>query len=87
MNHAVNDPTSLFQRCHFDSTVIILCIRWYITYKRSYRDLVAIMAERNVDVVYPTIMHWVQIYSQSSRRAGSDTLTQLGLRGESMKRI
>ncbi len=62
MNHAVNDPTGLFQRCHFDSTVIILCIRWYITYKRSYRDLVAIMAERNVDVVYPTIMRWVQRY-------------------------
>ena len=56
MNHAVNDPTGLFQRCHFDITVIILCIRWDIMYKRSYRDLVAIMAERNVDVVYTTIM-------------------------------
>ena len=60
MNHAVNDPTGLFQRCHFDITVIILCIRWDIMYKRSYRDLVAIMAERNVDVVYTTIMRWVQ---------------------------
>src|SRR5688572_27910951 len=36
--------------------------RWYITYKRSYRDLVAIMAERNVDVVYTTIVRWVQRY-------------------------
>src|SRR6266581_3244284 len=56
MNHVVNEPTGLFQRCPFDSTVIILCIRWYLTYKRSYRDVVAIMAERNVDVVYTTIM-------------------------------
>ncbi len=56
MNHVVNEPTGLFQRCPFDSTVIILCIRWDITYKRSYRDVVAIMAERNVDVVYTTIV-------------------------------
>jgi transposase-like protein len=60
MNHAVNDPTGLCKRCHFDGTVIILCIRWYITYKLSSRDVVAIMAERNADVVYTTIMRWVQ---------------------------
>ena len=34
----------------------------YVTYKLSYRDLVAIMAERNVDVAHTTIMCWVQRY-------------------------
>src|SRR5215207_4884383 len=27
---------------HFDRTIIILRVRWYITYKLSYRDLVEI---------------------------------------------
>jgi hypothetical protein len=30
----------------FDADVIELCVRWYITYRLSYRDLVAMMAER-----------------------------------------
>jgi len=33
-----------------------------VTYKLSYRDLVEMMAERNVDVVHTTIMRWVQRY-------------------------
>ncbi len=52
----------LFTRCHFDSSIIILCVRWYITYKLSYEDLVAILAERNVEVAHTTIMRWVQRY-------------------------
>jgi transposase-like protein len=56
------DAFGLFTRCHFDSSIIILCVRWYITYKLSYRDLVAILAERNVEVAHTTIMRWVQRY-------------------------
>ena len=62
MNLSGNDHIDLLKRCHFDSTIIILCVRWYLTYKLSYRDLVAIMAERNVDVAHTTIMRWVQRY-------------------------
>jgi transposase-like protein len=43
-------PSTLFRGRHFDHTVIILCVRWYITYKLSYRDLVEMMAERGVAV-------------------------------------
>jgi hypothetical protein len=32
----------------FDAEVIELCVRWYITYRLSYRDLVEIMAERRI---------------------------------------
>ena len=62
MNPSGNDQIELFKRCHLDSTLIILCVRWYLTYKLSYRDLVAIMAERNVDVAHTTILRWVQRY-------------------------
>jgi len=54
-------PT-LFHGRHFDRTVIILCVRWHITYKLSYRDLVEMMAERGVDISHPTILRWVQCY-------------------------
>lgn len=56
------DASSLFKGRHFDRTIIILCIRWYITYKLSYRDLVELMAERGVDVSHTTILRWVQHY-------------------------
>lgn len=34
----------------FDAEIIELCVRWYITYRLSYRDLVEMMAERGVKV-------------------------------------
>jgi transposase-like protein len=54
--------SSLFRGRHFDRTVIILCVRWYITYKLSYRDLVEMMAERGVDVSHTSILRWDQCY-------------------------
>jgi len=35
------DPAQdLFKGRHFDQEIIILCVRWYITFKLSFRDLV-----------------------------------------------
>ena len=42
--------------------IIILCVRWDITYKLSYRDLRAMMAERGINVAHTTILRWVQRY-------------------------
>jgi transposase-like protein len=36
---------TLFKYRHFDRGIIILCARWYVSYKLSYRDLVEMMAE------------------------------------------
>ena len=36
----------IYRRRRFDAEIIELCVRWYITYRLSYRDLVAMMAER-----------------------------------------
>ena len=46
---------TLFNGRHFNCEIIVLCVRWYVSYKLSYRDLVAIMAERNIDVTHTTI--------------------------------
>jgi transposase-like protein len=34
------DSGGLFKGRHFDATVIVLCVRWYLTDKVSSRDLV-----------------------------------------------
>lgn len=44
---------SRFKGHRFDRRVIVLCIRWYVTYKLSYRDLVEMMMDSGgVDVAY-----------------------------------
>ena len=35
------DP--MFKGRHFHQEIIILCVRWYVTYKLSSRDLAAMM--------------------------------------------
>jgi transposase-like protein len=50
----------LFKGRHFERDIIILCVRWYLRYKLSYRDLVEMMAERGLAVSHTTIMRWVQ---------------------------
>ncbi len=56
------NSAALFKGRHFDRASIILCVRWYITYKLSLRDLCAMMAERHVEVAHTTILRWVQRY-------------------------
>ena len=35
---------AIYLKRHFDAEIIVLSVRWYITYKLSYRDLAAMMA-------------------------------------------
>ena len=53
----------LFAGRHFDREVIILCVRWYLRFKLSLRDLVEMMAERGLSLAHTTIMRWVQHYT------------------------
>jgi transposase-like protein len=46
----------LFARRHFDREVIILCVRWYLRYKLSLRDLVEMMAERGLQLAHTTAL-------------------------------
>jgi transposase-like protein len=53
----------LFAGRHFDRDMIILCVRWYLRYKLSLRDLVEMMAERGLSLAHTTILRWVQRYT------------------------
>ena len=61
MNLLLKPVAALFKGRHFDQEIITLCVRWYVTYKLSYRDLANMMAERGITVAHTTIMRWVQM--------------------------
>ena len=47
----------------FTKEVIVLCVRWYVAYPLSYRNLEEMMLERGVKVDHSTINRWVVSYS------------------------
>ena len=52
----------LFKGRQFDREIIILCVRWYLRFKLSFRDLVEMMAERGISLAHTTIMRWIARY-------------------------
>jgi len=57
-------PTEeLFKGRHFDEEIVVLCVRWYLSFKLSFRDLVAMMGERGIGLAHTTILRWVQRYT------------------------
>jgi hypothetical protein len=65
----MTEPTSaqdLFKGRHFDQEIIILCVRWYLAFKLSSRDLVQMMAERGILLAHTT--------KQGERRKRAHTL-------------
>ena len=53
----------MFRGRHFDRSIILLCVRWYLAYGLSLRDLEEMMAERGISVDHATIHRWVIRYS------------------------
>jgi transposase-like protein len=52
-----------FKWRHFEAEIVLLCVRWYLRYALSYRDLEEIMVERGLSVDHTTIYCWVQRYA------------------------
>ncbi len=52
-----------FKYKKFKSEIILLCVRWYLGYGLTYRDLIEMMAERGLSMVHPTPMRWVHQYA------------------------
>jgi transposase-like protein len=50
----------LFKGRHFDREVIVLCVRWYLSFKLSSRDLVQMMSARGIALAHTTILRSVQ---------------------------
>ena len=52
-----------FKGRQFKKTIILMAIRWYLSYSLSYRNIEELMADRGVDVDHSTVNRWVINYS------------------------
>ncbi|MCZ6830248.1 MAG: IS6 family transposase [Gammaproteobacteria bacterium] len=52
-----------FKGRHHQQDIIIQCVRWYVAYSLSYRDLEELMQERGYAVDHSTIHRWVVHYA------------------------
>ena len=52
-----------FRWRHYEPEIILLCVRWYLTYPLSYRQVAEMVNERGLDVHQSTIYRWVQRYA------------------------
>ena len=64
----------LFKGRHFDREIIVLCVRWYLRFKLSFRDLVEMMAERGLSLAHTRIMRWFSAMFPNSRGVGTASL-------------
>ncbi len=51
-----------FKWRHYEPEIILLCVRWYLTYPLSYRQVAEMVNERGLGVHHTTIYRWVQQY-------------------------
>jgi transposase-like protein len=54
------EPAGTVQGTHFEAEIIVLCVRWYLRFGLSFRNLEELMVERDVSVDHVTIWRWVQ---------------------------
>jgi putative transposase len=52
-----------FKGAHFAQDIILTCVRRYLAYPLSYRQVEELMQERGVSVDHATINRWVRKYS------------------------
>ncbi len=51
---ACSTRPAAFRRFHFPPDVIVLAVRWYVSYTLSYSDLEELLAERGFQVDHAT---------------------------------
>ncbi|MFB9127119.1 IS6 family transposase [Paraburkholderia dipogonis] len=49
----------VLKRLHYPLDVILLCVRWYVAYSLSLRNLEEMMAERGIELDHSSVHRWV----------------------------
>ncbi len=52
-----------FKGRHFPKDIILRCVRWYVAYSLSYRDIEEMLAERGISADHATVNRWVIEYA------------------------
>ncbi len=69
---------ALFRGRHFEDEIILLCVRWYLRYSLSYRDLEEIIAERGRMEEAPFVT--IGLIRGRARGVGSEFLQAFDMR-------
>ena len=57
------NPKAPFKWRHYQSEIILQCVRWYLSYPLSYRQVMEMVNERGLDIHHTSVFRWVQEYS------------------------
>ncbi len=68
------NPKHPFKWRHFQSDIIVLCLRWYLRYPLSYRNVEEMMLERGLTVDHTTVLRWVLSLCPRTGQAMQTTL-------------
>ena len=82
----MSDQIDRFRGRRFPEEIIMLCVRWYLRYCLSYRDLEEMMAERGVEVDHSTVARWVLHFGPILNDLIRREMRRPNVRGELMKR-
>ena len=64
----MKDRPALFHKRQFAAEIIVTCVRWYLRFALSLRDVEELMAERGLSVDHTTIWRWTQTYAPEVQR-------------------
>src|SRR5436309_5293691 len=53
---------AIFRGRHFEPEIIATCVRWYLRFSLSLRNVEELMAERGLLVDHTTVWRWCQKY-------------------------
>ena len=68
-----------FKFRQFAAEIILLNLRWYLSYALSYRNLEEMMMDRGLKVDHTTIYHWVQRYAPELEKRTRPHLRKRGI--------
>ena len=74
-----------FKGRHHQQDMKLQCVRWYVAYSLSYRDLEELMQERGYGVDHSTIQRWVVHYALRIEKAFRKKRNGLAFAGGLMK--
>ena len=57
-----------FKGRHYEASLILQAVSWYLRYRLSYRDIEEMLLERGLEVDHSTLNRWVLAYAPLIKR-------------------
>src|SRR5258708_26409445 len=70
LQERIMETSTPFKWRHFQAEIFLLCVRWYLRYPQSNRDLKEMMLERGLHVDHTTIYRCAHHYAPELEKRG-----------------